>query len=1078
MKSKKSQKQKSKSKSLIKKQKKKQEYISLKKIQNEQRQKIIESLVEHNKKESNLIEQLESAKNLGKKRKKSPNKLLSPLKKETNNDTINEANNNNINEYISDSESESFSVKESSNIPPKQTTTIQEEKVPTQEEILAKIHAQRERERMLEELEELKDIVFDETAFYKPPEKNLILVNRTPSIIESRKKLPIIQQEHEIMYAIDNSLVTVISGETGSGKSTQIPQFIYEKGYTNCIGQIAITQPRRVAARALATRLAEELNVKLGEEVGYQIRYEIQNVSNKTVIRFVTDGILLKELENDQLLLKYSVIIIDEAHERTINSDLLLGFISQILKIRYVLWKKGKKFTVNNEEKEVLPLRLVIMSATLRVEEFTESEIFLPNIKPRHVEVSTRQFKVTVLHSKKTKDNYIEEAYKLCLKIHSRLPDGNVLVFLTGKREILDLCRKLNDEFSGQNFLKKQSQAEETNKAGNQSKKEQNYNEEEKPEEEKIINEIEEDQKEQPQIEYKPVIVLPLYSSMTPEDQMKIYNEHGNKRMFVISTNVAETSLTIPNIRYVIDSGKVKRRIYKSGLSFSTFEIEWISQASASQRAGRAGRTCEGYCYRLYSNGLYVKMEKFNEPQISSSPLSQVVLTMKAMKVKNIQTFPFITKPNSFFLDKAVEHLTILGALESDMDENLLRINKINQILLKSEDNTENNYENDNDSTNITDIGMLMAKFPIEPKLAKMLIMANNFSIVEYIIIIVGFMSVENPFDFNSISYKDKVDAFKSLHIYNNTSDVISYLNLLILTFKNKQNILQINHRKYEEIKNLVSQLYSYCQKIFKVKLKDLNDLYFPSSEQNGLIMQILLCAFIDNIARKKVMYDEQGNELEEKVLKKKTIYECNENNIECKLHYLSLLNETLPEYVIYREIIKEQKSFLQCVSAIKPEWIYNIGGPLVKDTLSMNFKEPYYNKKNDTIYCFVNMIYGYKQWDIPNVAVEMRKTDNNYYRYLARFILDGELIEGLKEIKSKLNSNPNIITNKFSDMYLKVGKLIKELRDNAIDCREKLINKLKENKNYLKDVILLWYDDNKIKNKIKYEWPFLKNYK
>ena len=140
-----------------------------------------------------------------------------------------------------------------------------------------------------------------------------------------------------------------------------------------------------------------------------------------------------------------------------------------------------------------------------------------------------------------------------------------------------------------------------------------------------------------------------------------------------------------------------------------------------------------------------------------------------------------------------------------------------------------------------------------------------------------------------------------------------------------------------------------------------------------------------------------------------------------------------------------------------------------------MNFKEPYYNKKNDTIYCFVNIIYGYKQWDIPNVAVEMRKTDNNYYRYLAIFILDGELIEGLKEIKSKLNSNLNIITNKFSDMYLKVGKLIKELKDNAIDCREKLIKKLKENKNYLMDVILLWYDDNKIKNKIKYEWPFLK---
>jgi ATP-dependent RNA helicase DHX37/DHR1 len=189
------------------------------------------------------------------------------------------------------------------------------------------------------------------------------------------------------MYSINNSLITIICGETGSGKSTQIPQFLYERGYTKELGKIAITQPRRVAARALAFRLREEMSMSKGLKIGYQVRYEKENVSKETEIKFVTDGILLKELENDSLLSEYSVIIIDEAHERTINSDLLIGFISQILKIRYLMWKKNMKYNFSDsnskEEKNVFPLRLIIMSATLRVSEFSENKIFEGILKPR-----------------------------------------------------------------------------------------------------------------------------------------------------------------------------------------------------------------------------------------------------------------------------------------------------------------------------------------------------------------------------------------------------------------------------------------------------------------------------------------------------------------------------------------------------------------------------------------------------------------------------------------------------------------------------------------------------------------------
>ena len=1046
--------------------KRKEKYISLKNIENQNRQAIINSLIKHNENEGKLISNLQSMKYLNQKRNNKNKNNKNKHKK----NIISESEN-----CISDEENDiSISSNEEKIIPEIQ----KEEKIKNQKTILEEIKKQRKEEEKKEEYEELKDIIIDDIPIYKPSEKSLILIKRNKEIIEFRKNLPIIKQEDDIMYAINNCLVTIICGETGSGKSTQIPQFLYEKGYTNEIGNIIITQPRRVAARTLSMRLANELNVILGNEVGYQIRFESYNCSNDTKIKFVTDGILLKEIENDQLLSKYSVVIIDEAHERTVNSDLLIGFISQIIKLRYSLWKNGKKYF--NQDKFVYPLRLVIMSATISVSDFSENKIFLPYIKPKVVEIFSRQYKVNVFHSKYTLPDYLNEAFKLCVKIHKKLPDGNVLVFLTGKREILELCKKLNDEFN-KNYYEENDENE---KIENENIEKSNNNI--KPEEEIMNdnenNKIENENKENFKNEksYNPFIILPLYSSMSVEDQMKIFKEHKGKRMFVISTNVAETSLTIPSIKYVIDSGKVKKRIYKSGLSFSTFEIEWISQSSANQRMGRAGRVSEGYCYRLYSTGLFNKMEKFTQPQISSSPLSQIILTLKSMNVKNIHKFPFLTKPNNFFLYKGIEHLIVLDALKSDDNENEIRINKILNLLKLNKENEDDNNEL-NDSTIITDIGRLMSKFPIEPKFSKLLIMSKEFNLIEYFIIIVSFLAIENPFDFSSmkLSYKEYIDELKNLHIYYSHSDIICYLNFLILLYKNKTSKIKINERKYDEIKNLNNQLYSICQNIFKVKLIKINDLSIPNKEQQNLIMQILLCGFIDNLARKKILYDEVGNTINEKntqILKKKTIYECNENNIECKLYSFSVLNENFPELILYKEIISENgKSYLQLLSTINKEWLYNIGGSLIKSSLSISYKEPYYNKYTDSLYCFVNITYGYKNWDIPNVAVEMNKNDINYFRYFSRLFLEGEIITELKKYKMKLNSNPNIITNKLSDMYTKVNRLISSLKDQNITSKELLINKLKEDNKFLKEIILMWYDDLKIKNYIKINWPFLK---
>ena len=286
--------------------------------------------------------ELISIKTLGQKRKKEKQLKKEQNKNENNNkddDKNKEKNDDNEeNSIISSSSSEEEINNNENNTKPKPVTLWDGM---TPEEFLNKLIKEKLHQRQLEELEEIKPYLLGDNSLFIPSQNSSVVIQRTPEIISQREKLPIISQEHDIMYAINNSLVTIICGETGSGKSTQIPQFLYERGYTKEIGKIAITQPRRVAARSLAVRLREEMCMPGG--VGYQVRYEKDNISEKTEIKFVTDGILLKELENDSTLSQYSVIIIDEAHERTINSDLLIGFISQIIKIRYLLWKKNMK---------------------------------------------------------------------------------------------------------------------------------------------------------------------------------------------------------------------------------------------------------------------------------------------------------------------------------------------------------------------------------------------------------------------------------------------------------------------------------------------------------------------------------------------------------------------------------------------------------------------------------------------------------------------------------------------------------------------------------------------------------------
>ena len=454
---------------------------------------------------------------------------------------------------------------------------------------------------------------------HKPHHLKYVQVNRSEEMELSRSKLPIIAEEQLIMETINSQGVVVLSGETGSGKTTQLPQFLYEAGYASDGKMIGVTEPRRVAATAMANRVAMELGLD-SSIVSYQIRYE-GNVTEKTKIKFMTDGVLLREVEKDFLLSRYSVIIIDEAHERSVFTDILIGLLSRIVPLRH---KKGS------------PLKVIIMSATLRVSDFTENSRMF-KIPPPVISVESRQFPVTVHFNKRTHEDYMGEAFRKVCKIHKQLPEGGILVFLTGQQEVNTMVRKLKAMFPGKGGVVEDPVDDDTemgkllDKEKNSRKKAakkqtlsvlpeidlSNYNIQPlddtdadvhgADDEDADLDILEEDEdSSNPSSLSAPLHVLPLYSLLSSERQSLIWSgAPPGSRLCVVATNVAETSLTIPGVKYVVDTGKVKVKHWDKVTGVTTFLVDWTSQAQANQRAGRAGRTGPGKTYRLFTERAY-----------------------------------------------------------------------------------------------------------------------------------------------------------------------------------------------------------------------------------------------------------------------------------------------------------------------------------------------------------------------------------------------------------------------------------------------------------------------------------------
>ena len=517
-------------------------------------------------------------------------------------------------------------------------------------------------------------------------------INRSPEIQASRSELPIIAREQEIMEAIHNSPVIIIKGDTGSGKTTQVPQFLYESGYGSrdgpTPGMIGITQPRRIAATSMAERVADEMGDH-GHRVAHQIRYD-SNITPETAVKFMTDGILIRELQEDLLLRKYSVIVIDEAHERSVNTDVLIGILSKVVpaRLRKNQWNQDPK-----------PLQVVIMSATLNVEQFLDDRLFGPGSKPPIVQVEGRQHRVTAHFALRSRVDYLEEIVEKVRRAHRKLPKGGILVFLTGQNEIRQVGQQLQQHLGRHNRDSGFMNGPRVQLATSETPLELEDMEFENPKQmvetqddfdevEIIADNSDDEAAEEREFDisddessprpttpatasiskdpYTSVHILPLYAQIPKREQHRIFESPPpGHRLIVLATNVAETSITIPDIRYVFDTGRAKERKYNLDSGVQSFEIDYISKASAAQRAGRAGRTGPGHCWRLYTSAVYEHFfPEHSKPQILSEPAESVVLTLKGFDYpKPVHEFPFPSTPSFEALAKAESLLRNLGAL-------------------------------------------------------------------------------------------------------------------------------------------------------------------------------------------------------------------------------------------------------------------------------------------------------------------------------------------------------------------------------------------------------------------------------
>ncbi|KAI3908097.1 hypothetical protein MKW92_049617 [Papaver armeniacum] len=620
------------------------------------------------------------------------------------------------------------------------------------------------------------------------------------SLQEQRQSLPIYKLKKELVQAVHDNQVLVVIGETGSGKTTQVTQYLAEAGYTTK-GKIGCTQPRRVAAMSVAKRVAEEFGCRLGEEVGYAIRFE-DCTGPDTVIKYMTDGMLLREILIDESLSQYSVIMLDEAHERTIHTDVLFGLLKQLLNRRP-------------------DLRLIVTSATLDAEKFS-GYFFNCNI----FTIPGRTFPVEIMYTKQPESDYLDASLITVLQIHLTEPEGDILLFLTGQEEIDHACQSLYERMKGLG---------------------------------KNVPEL---------------IILPVYSALPSEMQSRIFDPAPpGKRKVVVATNIAEASLTIDGIFYVIDPGFAKQNVYNPKQGLDSLIITPISQASAKQRAGRAGRTGPGKCYRLYTESAYRnEMSPTSIPEIQRINLGSTTLQMKAMGINDLLSFDFMDPPSPQALISAMEQLYSLGALD---EEGLL-----------------------------TKLGRKMAEFPLDPPMCKMLLASVDLGCSDEILTIIAMIQTGNIF-YRPREKQAQADQ-KRAKFFQPEGDHLTLL-AVYEAWKAKnfsgpwcfENFVQ--SRSLRRAQDVRKQLLTIMDR-YKLDV-------VCAGKNFTKIRKAIAAGFFFHAARKD---PQEGY---------RTLVE----NQPVYIHPSSALFQRQPDWVIYHELVMTTKEYMREVTVIDPKWLVDL---------------------------------------------------------------------------------------------------------------------------------------------------------
>ncbi|XP_010895327.2 ATP-dependent RNA helicase DHX33 [Esox lucius] len=629
--------------------------------------------------------------------------------------------------------------------------------------------------------------------------------NASVPIDVQRKNLPIYQAKSQLVNQLRQLHNAVLIGETGSGKTTQIPQYLYEAGIGRQ-GIVAVTQPRRVAAISLASRVAEEKGTQLGKLVGYTVRFE-DVTSSETKLKYMTDGMLLREAIGDPLLLRYTAVVLDEAHERTVHTDVLFGVVKAAQRKR--------------REQNKIPLKVIVMSATMDVDLFSQYFNKSPVLY-----LEGRQHPIQIYYTKTPQSDYLQAALVSVFQIHQEAPvSHDILVFMTGQEEIEALARTCRD----------------------------------------IAKHLPDS--------CGPMTVIPLYASLPPAQQLRVFQPAAKGcRKVILSTNIAETSITISGIKFVIDTGMVKAKRFNPESGLEVLAVQRISKAQAWQRAGRAGREDSGSVYRLYTEDEFDNLIPMTVPEIQRCNLASVMLQLLALGVPDVMNFDFMSKPSPEAMRTALEQLELLGAVEEKEEKVVL-----------------------------TSLGKKMASFPLEPRYAKTILLSPDFQCSEEVLTVVSLLSVDTVL-YNPPARREECLAARR-KFTTSEGDHLTLLNIYRAFKKvnaNKEWCREnfVNSRNMSMVGEVRAQLREICLKL-GVKLES-------CGADTGRVRRCLAHGLFVNAAE----------------LQPDGTYTALDAHQPVAIHPSSVLFQAKPAYVVFNELLHTSKCYMRDLCLVDADWL------------------------------------------------------------------------------------------------------------------------------------------------------------